>query len=133
MIIIETSIGSNTFISGIFSNSDAASVHLSSFPFRVGEVTVVQNLNLSYPLYILEQQWDRMLYTDEVGLRKALKSMAEEFTPEEADEPVCNVYTVKADFEPRTAGVDEMGLLRHRHVMGDDLQNIDALMERVRA
>lgn len=134
MIIIETHTkDSRTYISGIFSEHSDASRHLAEVPFRQGEVTLVHNLDLSYPLYIVEKQWDRLLYTGENGLRTALRSMADEFSPEEEGEPVCNVYTVTQDYVPDTAGNDEMGKLRHRHVMGEELENLEAVMERVKA
>lgn len=120
IVIITTAEQKRPYISGIFATEDAARKYLSIMPLRGANAHIVRPIEHNeYPLYITESDEGFDFY-DAKALKKILKSMEGGFY-EHNEGFICNVFTVTQDYEPATAGNDEMGKIEHIHLTEEDL------------
>jgi len=105
---------SGSYLTGIFSQREEAEAYLAEIPSaRRALLRTLEMPEVDLPCFLLE---------DHTGIRAANAGVLEDAlrqwlaTRAADDEPVGNVYWIRAAWRPPKAGTDYMGSLPHAHV-----------------
>lgn len=101
-----------SWISGIFEQEQSATDYCESMPTDLAEIQTINQIQASYPFFIIETN-NKFEYLNQEELITKLNKIEAVNNP---DHLYFNIYTVNSDFRSERPGTDAMGLLQHDHI-----------------
>jgi len=112
------------FVAGIFAVESDANEFCQRIPEEDVPNLKLEEIQLSYPLYISENHEGFSYHTQE-GVKELIAGFTQEMHKHDEEWCYTNLYRVTEDFIPKTPGKDYMGLLPHHHIDNDILEEIE--------
>ena len=118
MYYIEAKKGNKKWISGIFLKEQDAANYFQLIAEDIRNSQIVKSAFFEeYPVYLVEAE--EFYFTDLQGVNEAISQI--EIVPD-FKYIYINIYEIQADFTPKKAGQDCMGILKHLHIDNEYLE-----------